>query len=323
MIRVALDAMGGDSAPRAEIAGVVEALAELPDEFLIQLVGRPERDRGRAGAPSRASTGPASRSTRRPTSSAWARSRSRRSARSRSPASSSASACRRDGRSDAFISAGNTGAMLAGVHHAARPARRRRARHRRHAVSHRQPSRSWSSTAAPTSTAPPGSWSASPTSAPSTCATSWAGPTPSSASSTSARRRRRAPRSCARPTSCSSRRPGINYVGNIEGRDILPGPQQRGPGRRRGVRRLRRQRRAQVLRVGGPGLRRPAASERIPDVFERPAMRELIPHPRLLRVRRRAAARRARASPSSATAPPAPTRSRTPSGWRCRRSRRA
>jgi len=40
VVRVALDAMGGDSAPRTEVAGVVDALAELPDGFLIQLVGR-------------------------------------------------------------------------------------------------------------------------------------------------------------------------------------------------------------------------------------------------------------------------------------------
>jgi glycerol-3-phosphate acyltransferase PlsX len=41
VIRVAVDAMGGDSAPQAEIAGVLQALASLPDEFLVQLVGRP------------------------------------------------------------------------------------------------------------------------------------------------------------------------------------------------------------------------------------------------------------------------------------------
>ena len=40
MIRVAVDAMGGDRAPQAEIAGVLQALDSLPDEFLIQLVGR-------------------------------------------------------------------------------------------------------------------------------------------------------------------------------------------------------------------------------------------------------------------------------------------
>jgi glycerol-3-phosphate acyltransferase PlsX len=42
VIRVAVDAMGGDHAPQAEIAGALQALTSLPDDFLIQLVGRPE-----------------------------------------------------------------------------------------------------------------------------------------------------------------------------------------------------------------------------------------------------------------------------------------
>ena len=40
MIRIALDAMGGDNAPRVEVEGVVQALRELPPTFRIQLVGR-------------------------------------------------------------------------------------------------------------------------------------------------------------------------------------------------------------------------------------------------------------------------------------------
>ena len=40
MIRVAVDAMGGDTAPQAEIAGVVQALTALPGQFIVQLVGR-------------------------------------------------------------------------------------------------------------------------------------------------------------------------------------------------------------------------------------------------------------------------------------------
>ncbi len=40
MIRIALDAMGGDHAPQTEVEGVVRALQELPPGFLIQLVGR-------------------------------------------------------------------------------------------------------------------------------------------------------------------------------------------------------------------------------------------------------------------------------------------
>ncbi len=42
MIRIALDAMGGDHAPQAEVEGAVRALAELPPGFVVQLVGRRE-----------------------------------------------------------------------------------------------------------------------------------------------------------------------------------------------------------------------------------------------------------------------------------------
>ncbi len=40
MIRIALDAMGGDNAPRVEVEGAAQALQELPPEFRVQLVGR-------------------------------------------------------------------------------------------------------------------------------------------------------------------------------------------------------------------------------------------------------------------------------------------
>src|SRR6185503_16687402 len=39
VIRVALDAMGGDNAPRTEIEGAALALQELPPTFRLQLVG--------------------------------------------------------------------------------------------------------------------------------------------------------------------------------------------------------------------------------------------------------------------------------------------
>ncbi len=42
MIRVAVDAMGGDRAPEAEVEGAFAALAELPPTFVVQLVGRPD-----------------------------------------------------------------------------------------------------------------------------------------------------------------------------------------------------------------------------------------------------------------------------------------
>jgi phosphate acyltransferase len=113
VIRVALDAMGGDSAPRNEIAGAVEALTELPDGFLIQLVGRrsaieeelarhPGADRGRIEIHEAAdvigmSEKPLQAIRKKPKSSMVV-----------------GLALHRDGSSDAFISAGNTGAMLAG-----------------------------------------------------------------------------------------------------------------------------------------------------------------------------------------------------------------
>lgn len=40
MARIAVDAMGGDFAPRAPIAGAIHALAELPREHDIELIGR-------------------------------------------------------------------------------------------------------------------------------------------------------------------------------------------------------------------------------------------------------------------------------------------
>lgn len=40
MIRIALDAMGGDNAPRVEVEGAIQALGELPPTFRVQLVGR-------------------------------------------------------------------------------------------------------------------------------------------------------------------------------------------------------------------------------------------------------------------------------------------
>ncbi len=113
VIRVALDAMGGDSAPRTEIAGVVDALAELPDGFLMQLVGKggaieaelagyPGVDRERIELHEAAdvigmSEKPLQAVRKKPHSSLVV-----------------GLGLQRDGRSDAFISAGNTGAMLAG-----------------------------------------------------------------------------------------------------------------------------------------------------------------------------------------------------------------
>ena len=40
MIRIALDAMGSDNAPQVEVEGTAQALRELPPDFQVQLVGR-------------------------------------------------------------------------------------------------------------------------------------------------------------------------------------------------------------------------------------------------------------------------------------------
>jgi phosphate acyltransferase len=113
VIRVALDAMGGDSAPRNEIAGAVEALTELPDGFLIQLVGRAsaiqEELARHAGVDH-------NRVVVHEAADVIGMSEKPLQAIRKKPKSSMVVGLtlHRDGHSDAFISAGNTGAMLAG-----------------------------------------------------------------------------------------------------------------------------------------------------------------------------------------------------------------
>ena len=111
MIRIALDAMGGDNAPRAEVEGAGRALAELPPGFLIQLVGRqdaieaelarhPEIDRSRIevhDAPDVIGMDekPLAAVRKKPRSSVAV-----------------GLGLQKRGASDAFVSAGNTGAVL-------------------------------------------------------------------------------------------------------------------------------------------------------------------------------------------------------------------
>jgi phosphate acyltransferase len=112
VIRIALDAMGGDNAPHVEVEGAGQALTELPPDFTIQLVGRtadieaalarhPEIDRGRlqiVEAPE--VVGMAEKPL---------------AAFKSKPRSSIAIGLglQKQGQSDAFISAGNTGAVMA------------------------------------------------------------------------------------------------------------------------------------------------------------------------------------------------------------------
>src|SRR4051794_445326 len=166
--------MGGDTAPQAEIAGALQALATLQDQFIVQLVGRPEvinaelakypdADRSRLEVREAAEViGMAEKPL----------------AAVRSKRKSSivvGLGLQKAGESDAFVSAGNTGALLAastlllGLHDGVE----------------RAPSqlsflpatnRFWSSMEAPTSIALLESWSALPTWVACTCGTYCAGP---------------------------------------------------------------------------------------------------------------------------------------------------
>jgi glycerol-3-phosphate acyltransferase PlsX len=113
LARIALDAMGGDHAPRAAIAGALLALAELPAAHTIQLVGQPsvieaELDELAAPPPQRARIEVVAAPdvigmTDKP------------SVALRSKASSMVVGLELQprGLSDAFVSAGNTGAQMA------------------------------------------------------------------------------------------------------------------------------------------------------------------------------------------------------------------
>ncbi|HEY7684031.1 MAG TPA: phosphate acyltransferase PlsX [Gemmatimonadales bacterium] len=111
MIRIALDAMGGDHAPQAEVEGAVQALKELPPGFVIQLVGHraaidaeltrfPQADRKRIeihDAPDviEMHEKPLAAVRKKPKSSLVV-----------------GLGLQKAGTSDAFVSAGNTGAVL-------------------------------------------------------------------------------------------------------------------------------------------------------------------------------------------------------------------
>ncbi|HXF96551.1 MAG TPA: phosphate acyltransferase PlsX [Gemmatimonadales bacterium] len=112
MIRIALDAMGGDNAPQVEVEGAAQALRELSGDFRIQLVGRRSEieaalaqardlDRGRVDivdAPEVIGMGekPLQALRAKPRSSIMV-----------------GLGLQKQGQSDAFISAGNTGAVMA------------------------------------------------------------------------------------------------------------------------------------------------------------------------------------------------------------------
>lgn len=112
MIRIALDAMGSDNAPQVEVEGTAQAVKELPPDFQVQLVGRtadieaalarlPGIDRSRiqiVEAPEVVAMGdkPLAAIRGKPRSSIAV-----------------GLGLQKKGQSDAFISAGNTGAVMA------------------------------------------------------------------------------------------------------------------------------------------------------------------------------------------------------------------
>jgi glycerol-3-phosphate acyltransferase PlsX len=112
VIRVAVDAMGGDRAPQAEIAGVLEAIDTLPDDFLIQLVGRPQAIEAELARHARVDR---SRLEIHEAADVIGMGEKPLTAVRRKPQSSLVVGLtmQKAGASDAFLSAGNTGATLA------------------------------------------------------------------------------------------------------------------------------------------------------------------------------------------------------------------
>ncbi len=113
MIRVAVDAMGGDHAPQAEIEGVADALRARPDGLRVQLVGRPEAIEAELA---RHPTIDRARIEVHPAPDVIGMAEKPLAAVRKKPHSSLVVGLRlqETGKSDAFLSAGNTGAVLAG-----------------------------------------------------------------------------------------------------------------------------------------------------------------------------------------------------------------
>ena len=119
MARIALDAMGGDHAPAATIAGALLALQELAPEHGIQLVGRPEVIRAELDAQLAAASAAVREQAHRLSvveAAEVIEMTDKPSVAIRGKPNSSMSVGLRlqaEGLSDAFVSAGNTGAQMA------------------------------------------------------------------------------------------------------------------------------------------------------------------------------------------------------------------
>jgi glycerol-3-phosphate acyltransferase PlsX len=112
VIRVALDAMGGDHAPQAEVEGALQALSVLPATVTIQLVGQPEIIESEL---SRHPDSDRSRIEIVPASEVIGMAEKPLAAIRKKPNSSIVVGLglQKKAASDAFVSAGNTGAVLA------------------------------------------------------------------------------------------------------------------------------------------------------------------------------------------------------------------
>jgi len=114
LARIALDAMGGDHAPQAPVAGALEALAELDPSHVVQLVGR--RDAIEAELSRLGSAARPSRDRLQIVDAADVIEMSDKPTAVRGKPNSSMMVglkLQADGGSDAFVSAGNTGAQMA------------------------------------------------------------------------------------------------------------------------------------------------------------------------------------------------------------------
>ena len=112
MIRVALDAMGGDRAPEVELEGVARALETLPEHVVIQLVGQPDAIEAELAKHSNIDT---SRVEIHEATEVIGMAEKPLAAIRKKPNSSIVLGLtiQKQGKSDAFVSAGNTGAILA------------------------------------------------------------------------------------------------------------------------------------------------------------------------------------------------------------------
>jgi phosphate acyltransferase len=112
VVRIALDAMGGDNAPATEVAGAVAAVRDLPPGFTIQLVGpaqRIEAELGRHEGVDRSRIGVVDA----PEVIGMAEKPLEAVRRKRKSSIVVGLGLQPAGASDAFVSAGNTGALLA------------------------------------------------------------------------------------------------------------------------------------------------------------------------------------------------------------------